>query len=103
MNVFESVAQIQAGEEYFDTLMEHPLLKIVRIFSNSVQDGQWYDQDHDEWVVLLEGEAVLAFEDQIQALVKGDYVLIEAHQKHRVKSTSADALWLAIYLKKATL
>ncbi len=101
MNIFERMPLIQTGEEFFDTLIDHESFMIERIFSNSVQNGQWYDQDHEEWVILLQGEAKLTFEDQTQLLSRGDYILIKAHQKHRVESTSADAVWLAVHLKKS--
>ena len=100
MNIFKEIPQIQTGDEFFETLIDHESLMIERIVSNRLQNGQWYDQDHDEWVILLQGEAALDFGDRVQTLVKGDYIFIKAHQRHRVESTSADALWLAVHLKK---
>ena len=103
MNIFKEIPQIQTGDEYFDTLIDRESLMIERIFSNSIQNGQWYDQDHDEWIILLQGEAKLAFEDRVQSLIKGDYILIKAHQRHRVESTSTDTVWLTVHLKDITL
>ncbi len=103
MNIFEGIPQIDDGDEVFDTLADHDSIQIERIFSNSIQNGQWYDQDHDEWVILLQGEAEIDFGDHTQQLGRGDYLFIKAHQKHRVESTSADALWLAVHFKKTTL
>ena len=103
MNIFEGIPQIHDGNEFFDTLIDHDAIRIERIFSNILQSGQLYDQDHDEWVILLQGKAALAFEGQVRSLVKGDYVFIKAHQRHRVESTSADALWLAVHLKRTIL
>jgi len=31
------------------------------------------------------------------ALKAGDWIAIPAHSRHRVESTSADALWLAVH------
>ena len=46
------------------------------------------------------GEAVLRFENGEPIPLKaGDHLLIPARQKHRVESTSADALWLALHFK----
>ena len=78
--------------------MQSESITIERIFSNSVRNGQWYDQKEDEWVILLRGEAELDLGSHRQQLHRGDYVLIPAHQKHRVTKTSSNALWLAIHL-----
>jgi cupin 2 domain-containing protein len=54
----------------------------------------------NEWVLLARGEAVLRFENGEPIPLKaGDHLLIPARQKHRVESTSADALWLALHFK----
>ncbi|MBO9998687.1 MAG: cupin domain-containing protein [Cyanobacteria bacterium SID2] len=78
-----------------DTLVE-------RIVSSgqTTPSGQWYDQNRDEWVVLLQGEAVLSYEDGSQVTLKrGDYLLIPARTKHRVEYTSAEppCIWLAVH------
>ena len=97
MNILDNVPQINTGNEYFDTLMQSATIKVERIFSNGVRNGQWYDQEEDGWVILLHGEAELDFGTHCQPLCQGDYILIPAHQKHRVTKTSSDAIWLAIH------
>lgn len=89
------------SEEYFEPLLTgaHGLL-VERIVSygHSTPDGTWYDQDKDEWVVILEGEAVLAYEDgTTRALRKGDHVFLPRHLKHRVAYTSSPCIWLAVH------
>ena len=60
--------------------------------------GFWYDQNRDEWVLLLRGEADLRFESGEQvALTAGDPLLIPVHRRHRVERTCADAVWLALH------
>ena len=62
--------------------------------------GQWYDQDGDEWVMLLQGEAIILYENhQRFHLMTGDYLLIPAHTRHRVEWTLPDfhTLWLAVH------
>jgi len=46
-------------DERFETLLATPGLKLERIVSTgqTTPEGQWYDQDRDEWVVLLRGGA----------------------------------------------
>ena len=62
----------------------------------------WYDQENDEWVALLRGSAALVFEDgETLDLKAGDFLLIEAHRRHRVSMTSNDAVWLALHFNRA--
>jgi cupin 2 domain-containing protein len=99
MNFYDALPGVKTGEERFQTLLEHNCLTIERIVSNRLDNGEWYDQDHDEWVLLAEGEALLSFTDGgVRALRKGDYLFIPAHRRHKVVSTSANALWLALHL-----
>ena len=56
----------------------------------------WYDQDTEEWAILLSGSAELEFEEGRLALDAGDAVLIPAHCRHRVVR-STQAVWLALY------
>lgn len=68
---------------------------------DSVPPGEWYDQERDEWVILLRGTAELRARDNRIELNQGDYLYIPAHQKHRVEYTSSDpaCIWLAIHFK----
>ena len=63
--------------------------------------GDWYDQQEDEWVILLSGAARLEFEDEDELLGMnpGDHLLIPAHRRHRVQWTApgTDTVWLALY------
>lgn len=100
-NLFELPVDL-LNEEVFEPLLSNDRLLIERIISTgqTTPVGQWYDQARDEWVVVLQGEAKLAYEDGSTIDLKaGDYVLIPAHQKHRVESTSAKpaCIWLAIH------
>jgi cupin 2 domain-containing protein len=61
---------------------------------------RWYAQHRDEWVVLLQGEAELAYDDGSRlGLGPGDYVLISAGERHRVEWTREDppCIWLAVH------
>ncbi len=48
-------------EEIFETILESDQLRIERIVSlgQSSPEGLWYDQDQNEWVILLKGAAKL--------------------------------------------
>lgn len=90
----------EAAEEVFTTLLEKPGLKIERIVSHGHASPAdlWYDQEQEEWVLLVRGEAVLQVEGQPDLRLKaGDHLRIPAHLRHRVDSVSDDALWLAVH------
>jgi len=84
--------------EILTELLSHKNVTINRIVSNSLENGEWYDQSDDEWLILLEGEAVIAFESSEKQLQEGDTLFIAAHQRHRVKNTSEKALWLTVHI-----
>ena len=90
-----------ADAEQFVELLSRPGLRIERIVSNGQASppGFWYDQPQAEWVLVLQGEARLAFEDEAEPrrLQAGDYVDIAAHRRHRVESTARPTVWLAVH------
>ncbi|GHT43918.1 hypothetical protein FACS189454_00020 [Planctomycetales bacterium] len=78
-------------DELIEKIVVADSVRIERIIStgHSSPPDFWYDQDENEWVIILQGSAVLEFENETRNLVSGNYVLIPAHQKHRVQSTSS--------------
>ncbi|QNM97665.1 hypothetical protein [Chitinimonas koreensis] len=88
-------------DEIFTTLMSQGGVRIERIVSDgqATPAGRWYDQDDWEWVLLLEGEAGLRFEDEAadRALRRGDYLPIAPHRRHRVTFTAPRTVWLAVW------
>ena len=90
------------NEEVFEMLVEQDNVLIERIVSMGqvTPEGEWYEQAKNEWVVVLQGEATLLYENNKQIdLRTGDYLLIPSMVKHRVIYTS-DApacIWLAIH------
>ena len=68
---------------------------------HSTPPGQWYDQDQDEWVIVLAGSAALLCDgsDHAITLKPGDYVNIPAHVKHKVEWTNQaeETIWLAVH------
>lgn len=92
------------SEELFESLLKGSHFRVERIIScgQMTPPEQWYDQETDEWVILLQGNATLRLLDTdptIINLVAGDYLFIPAHQKHRVEFTSHQppCVWLAIH------
>jgi len=90
------------GEEIFETLVQSNSVKIERIISmgHKSPDSGWYDQEQNEWVLVLKGSASISFEnEEVVDLKEGDYINLPAHLKHRVISTSpaTETIWLAIF------
>lgn len=91
------------SEELCDTLVENASVRIERIVSfqhGSPQDF-WYDQEQNEWVVIIQGSASIRIEGKEPPIKMGpgDFINIPAHQRHRVEWTSPDepTIWLAIF------
>lgn len=99
-NLFKELP-VNLENEIFEDIFNSPNLKIERIISNGhfSPDNFWYDQEQNEWVIVLQGNAILEYENRTIILEVGDYELIPAHQKHRVASTSNEepTIWLAIH------
>ncbi|MEZ0121362.1 MAG: cupin domain-containing protein [Candidatus Reddybacter sp.] len=100
-NVFAAIPQC-LNQELVETLLENKDVCIERIVSkgHTSPASGWYDQPKNEWVMVLKGEAVIAFEDEPEIrLVAGSYIDIAAHKKHRVSWSDPDVetIWLAVH------
>lgn len=90
-------------DEIFETITASGTVKIERIVSRGQTTPQdtWYDQDLNEWVILLRGSAEILFDTEPEpiTLMPGDYLLIPAHRRHRVTRTDGDepTIWVAVY------
>jgi cupin 2 domain-containing protein len=97
-NIFARIPQ-NLETEVFELLAGNNAVTIERIVSKG-QKSSWYDQERNEWVMILRGKAVLSFEDQTSVqLNEGDYINIPSHKKHRVSWTDPDneTIWLAVH------
>ena len=103
-NLFEGIPAGLA-EELFTTIHQAHGLRIERIVSqgHASPPGFWYDQDEDEWVVVLEGSAAVQFEGEPEPveLRRGSVLNIPAHARHRVAWTDPNqqTVWLAVHYK----
>ncbi len=100
-NIFLDIPKF-LEEELFQQIIESPHISIERIISkgHTSPDIGWYDQEKNEWVIILKGKAVVSFlHESSVTLSKGDYITIPAHKKHRVDWTDPDieTIWLAIH------
>jgi cupin 2 domain-containing protein len=104
-NIFSEIPE-QLPEELVEEIIDGTQFRIERIVSNGhvSPPGFWYDQQSDEWVILLKGAARLRFADceKPVSLKSGDHMFIPAHGRHRVEWTDPDqqTIWLAVWLGK---
>lgn len=101
-NIFSDIPAF-LPDELFENILSGDGVRIERIISRGhvTTEGHWYDQPWDEWVLLLQGRAVLSYEHMESfTLTPGDYCLIPAHTRHRVEWTAPaqDTIWLAIHI-----
>lgn len=99
-NIFDEIPIDKKDENFFE-IFKNEKIKIEKIVSNGQKslENFWYEQEKNEYILLLEGFAILEFEDFEVELKKGDCLNIESMQKHRVKFTSLDepTIWFAVF------
>ena len=88
-------------EEMIETICRSQNLRIERIVSQGhfSPPGFWYDQNENEWIIILQGRAKIEFANEIIEMKMGDYLEIPAHIKHRIKWTDPvqKTIWLAVF------
>jgi len=102
-NIFDELPDATKGE-VIEKLASfgQEAVRIERIISggHASAEGFWYEQQEDEWVMLIRGEARLLIEGKDDALemVAGDHINLPAKLEHRVDSVSDDAIWIAVHV-----
>ena len=86
-----------SGEET-STLAALGPVRVEQILSGRLAGPADYVQDHDEWVVLLDGAAVLDVDGQRCELEPGDWVLLPSGVPHTLVSTRPGSSWLAVHM-----
>ena len=92
MNIFD-LKDLSEKEEVVRILAEGKNVKIEKIISTG-QTTDWQESEQNEFVILVQGEAEIEyFED------KGDTILINRGEKHRVSYTSKNpcCIWICIF------
>lgn len=101
-NIFKNIPPVLT-HELFENIVENASFRLERIVSmaHATPQGEWYDQEGNEWVMLLSGAAALRLEDgdQLIVLEPGDHILLPARCRHRVEWTAPDreSVWLALH------
>src|SRR5258708_38288309 len=101
INLFDDLPA-RAPEEIVTELLLRRGVRIERIVSTgqSTPADKPYNQECDEWVLLVSGSAGLWIEGEGERELRpGDYVLIPAHRPHRVTWTAKrePTVWLAVH------
>ncbi|MDP4014296.1 MAG: cupin domain-containing protein [Candidatus Nanopelagicales bacterium] len=96
------VASLGEEGEHVEVLLAGTGWRLERIISRgqTTPEGQWYDQEEDEWVAVLAGSARLEVAGQVDLeLGAGDAVLLPAHRRHRVSWTDETqaTVWVALF------
>ena len=97
MNIFD-VKNIDITKEIVEILKENENVKIEKIISTG-QTTDWMKQEQEEFVILIQGEAIIEYENKKQELRAGDTVIIKKNEKHRVAYTSENpcCIWICIF------
>ena len=96
-NIFNH-EKIPISGEIFQILLKRKDIVIEKIISSNLIPDKEYIQDHDEWVLLIDGHAELLMDNKVITLTQGDYLFIESGVSHKVLTTTKGTLWLAIHL-----
>jgi cupin 2 domain-containing protein len=78
-------------------LVDTPAVLVEQILSSASASDELYVQERDEWVVVLEGAAVLEVEGVTTELTVGDWIVLPAGVAHRVVRTEPGTNWLAVH------
>ncbi|MCI5117080.1 MAG: cupin domain-containing protein [Candidatus Electrothrix sp. LOE1_4_5] len=94
---------VDLKNEQVDEILQAENIRIERIVSkgHTSPTTGWYDQEENEWVLVLQGAGTILFAEDNQrvTLQQGDFFHIPAHAKHKVVWTDPEefTVWLAMY------
>ncbi len=89
--------------ERFEELLARGQVRVERILSAPGSASGPYDQEQDEWLLLLQGRALLEVAGERVELKAGESLFLPAHTLHSVLDTSGNppCIWLALHLERA--
>jgi cupin 2 domain-containing protein len=86
-----------AAGEQVTTLVAVSGFSVEQILSGTLPAPAVFIQDHDEWVMVLEGGATLIVDGEQVTLTAGEWLLLPAGCPHTVSETSPGTSWLALH------
>ena len=99
MNIFEIEKLPSIKEdEIINILKENENVRIERIISTG-QVSDWMIQENKEYVLLIQGIAIIEFNDKKVEMKAGDTLFIEKLERHRVSYTSENpcCIWFCVH------
>lgn len=104
-NIYDNLPPRTTEQETFEEILQRRGLRLERIVSRgqATPTGEWYDQEANEWVLLLAGSASVRIEGEPKPRIlrPGDYLTLPAHRRHRVEWTdpATETIWLALHYR----
>lgn len=97
MNIFDT-DKLSKDKEVVDIIKQNENVKIEKIISFG-QTTDWMIQDKEEFVLLIQGKAIIEYEDKSVELKAGDTLVIKKNERHRVSYTSKNpcCIWLCVF------
>ncbi|HRZ79664.1 MAG TPA: cupin domain-containing protein [bacterium] len=98
-NIFKNIP-VSAHDEITEILAMKGAVRIERIVSTGQASPEdfFYDQDEDEFIIVLKGRAVMSFSNGSKiTLNEGDHFNIPKNLRHRVDFTEDPTIWLAVF------
>ena len=96
-----TAADAPAHGERTDELARIGNVVVEQILSGRLDGPADYAQEHDEWVVVLQGGAVLDVDGERMEMEGGDWVLLPAGVPHRLVENTPGTSWLAVHVHRA--
>ena len=98
-----SVPEQLLTDQLLTDVLIRPGCRIERIvsFGQVTPADRPFEQEWDEWVLILQGPARIMMNAQEFALAPGEHLLIPAHVAHWVTFTAPDSptVWLTIHFR----
>jgi cupin 2 domain-containing protein len=79
-------------------LLDLPGVVIEQILSGLLPKTLSFEQDHDEWVLVLDGQARLRVDERDVELGAGEWLLLPSGCRHSVVATRPGTSWLAVHV-----
>jgi cupin 2 domain-containing protein len=83
--------------EVHDPFVEAEGFRVEQIRSGRVPTPVEFIQAHDEWVMLIEGSALMEVAERRVELAPGDWVLLPSNLPHRLLRVEPGTSWIAVH------